>query len=307
MKTQDLGRLFALAALWGASFLFIRVTAPAFGPFLLVDLRVLLAGIALVAFALARRASLNFRSHWRQFLVLGLINSVLPFTLIASAELTLNASLGAILNATTPLFTALIAFFWAKEPLSAKKGLGLLLGLTGVACVVGLSPLNLNLNTFLAIGSVLAASFSYALGSTYAKHNFHGVPPLTLSIGQQLSAGLILLPLAAFNVPSAVPSPEIILCLLGLALFSTAVAYIFYFQLIVNVGATKTTSVTFLVPVFGIIWAALFLSEPVTIGQLGGFAIVLASLLLVTGVRLGLPSRRSNSNYPVAVNSKNLD
>lgn len=289
MKTRDIQALFLLAALWGASFLFIRITAPALGPVVMVDLRVLLAVMVLVVYAGLTRQSIELRRKWQQFLILGAINSVVPFILIATAELTLTASLGAILNATTPLFSAITAALWGNDRFTLKKLLGLLLGLAGVTIVVGWNPLAINITVILSALAVLLGSLSYGLGSVYAKLNFKTSTPLSLAIGQQLAAGVILAPLAVVNLSQKWPSLEVVLCLLGLAFFSTAIAYLLYFKLLASAGPTNTTSVTLLVPIFGITWGAIFLGEPVGLGVGVGFGVILVSLFLVTGFKVPLP------------------
>ena len=289
LKTRDIQALFLLAALWGASFLFIRVTAPALGPVIMVELRVLLAVMLLVVYATLTRQSIEIRSKWRQFLILGAINSVVPFILIATAELTLTASLGAILNATTPLFSAIIAALWGNDRFTLKNLVGLLLGLAGVTIVVGWNPLAINITVILSALAVLLGSLSYGLGSVYAKLAFKASSPLSLAIGQQLAAGIILTPVAVINLPQKWPPLEVVLCLMGLAFFSTAIAYLLYFRLIASAGPTNTTSVTLLVPIFGITWGAIFLGEPLGLGVVVGFGVILVSLFLVTGFKLPLP------------------
>lgn len=288
MKAYDLALLVLLAAMWGASFLFIRVASPALGPLPLAAARVLLAGGALALYAMAaRRLRLrSLRVRWKSYVLLGAINAAIPFTLIAAAELSLTASLAAILNATTPLFAALIAATWLGERLTARRVLGLVLGLVGVAILVGWSPLRIDGAVLLAIMASLGGAVSYAGGGIYASRAFKGAPPLTLAIGQQLGAGAVLLLPAATRIPTIWPSTGVVLAFLALALLSTSVAYLVYFRLIASVGATNTLTVTILVPVFGLLWGALFLGEPVGIATVAGLVVVLASVVLVTGLRL---------------------
>lgn len=285
MTTKDLGALLLLSALWGGSFLFLRVAAAPLGPVVLIEVRVLLAGLALVAWAAATGRVPALRSRWRQYLLLATINSAVPFVLIATAELRLTASLAAILNATTPLFGALAAAAWLGETLTARKAGGLALGFAGVAVLVGWNPLPLSGAVLLSVGASLLAAACYGLAGVYTKAAFAGVPPLALATGSQLGAAALLAPLVPFAPPAAAPSPTVVLCVLALALGSTALAYLLYFRLIVNVGPTRTMLVTYLAPIFGTIWGALFLAEPVGAGTVAGFALILASVGLVTGVR----------------------
>ena len=273
-----------LGALWGGSFLFIRVAVPALGPFLLVELRVGLAAAALFLYAMAAGSMPKIRSRWRSFLVLGFLNAAVPFSLISAAEIHLTASLAAILNSTTVMFTAIVAAVWMGDALTARKAIGIVLGIVGVSVLVGWDPLPLNGAVLLAVAAMLLASLSYALGATYAKRSFSGIPPLGMAIGQLGGAVVLLLPLAVVSLPEEAPSTVVTLSMLGLALLSTAVAYLIYFRLIENVGPTSTLTVTLLVPVFGLLFGVLLLDEPFGFGTLAGLGIILTSVVLITGI-----------------------
>lgn len=292
MKVRDGGMLLLLAALWGASFLFIRIASPVLGPVVLMDLRVFIAGVALVFYAIIFARLPALWSRWKAYLLLGAINAALPFTLIAFAELRLPASLAAILNATTPLFTAIVAAIWLHDRLRVKKVIGLVVGVVGVGMLVGWSSLPLNTTLFLSVGASLAAACCYGIGGVYSKVAFKGTSPLALAVGQQLGAGLLLLPFAALKLPAALPPLPVLLAVLALALLSTSVGYLLYFHLMANVGPTNTLSVTFLVPVFGLLWGALFLGESLSLGWLVGLGVILLSLVFVTGIRFRLPSEQ---------------
>lgn len=289
MKLRDGGMLLLLAAFWGASFLFIRMASPVLGPVVLMDLRVLIAGGALVFYALSFARLPALWSRWKAYLLLGAVNAALPFTLIAFAELHLPASLAAILNATTPLFAAIVATLWLHDRLTAKKVIGLVVGVIGVGILVGWSALPLNATLFLSVGASLAAAGCYGIGGVYSKVAFKGTPPLALAIGQQLGAGLLLFPFAVLKLPTVFPSVPVLLAVAALALLSTSVGYLLYFHLMATIGPTNTLSVTFLVPVFGLLWGALFLGESLSLGWLIGLVVILLSLVLVTGIRFRLP------------------
>jgi drug/metabolite transporter (DMT)-like permease len=284
LKPRDFVALILLGALWGGSFLFIRVAVPALGPFLLVELRVGLAAVALFLYALSASRALKIRGRWRSFLALGFLNAVVPFSLISAAEIHLTASLAAILNSTTVMFTALVAAFWMGDALTARKAVGIVLGIFGVTVLVGWDPIPLNGIVLLSVAAMLGASLAYALGATYAKQAFSGIPPLGMAIGQQAAATALLLPLAFVSLPKEAPSLVVALSMLGLALLSTAVAYLIYFQLIANVGPTSTVTVTLLVPVFGLLFGVLLLDEPFGFGTLAGLGIILSSVVLITGI-----------------------
>ncbi len=291
MKAIHIGALVLLGAIWGASFLFIREAAHDFGPIVLMFLRVFLAGLALLPvarFMLKNKSSdepVRLLSHWREFLIMGALNSAIPFTLIAFSELTITASLASILNSLTPLCTALVAAAWVGEKLTGQKILGALMGIIGVAVLVGGSPLELNTDFLLAVAASIGAAVCYGLGTVYASQHIKGIPPIQASIGQLLGASAVLIIPSAATIPEATPSMAAILSLLALILLSTSFAYLIYFYLLSNVGPTRTASVTFLVPVFGTIWGILFLNEPFSIGMLIGMLIILLSVGLVLGAR----------------------
>ena len=287
MSLKDLVTLLALGALWGASFLFIRVAVPTLGPVLLMELRLGLAAATLALMAAAVGRLPKTRARWKQFLFLGTVNAAIPFTFIAAAEIYLTASLAAILNSTTVMFTALVAAVWLGDALTSRKVVGILLGIIGVAALVGWDPIELNGAVLLSVAAMLGASLSYAVGAVYVKRNFTGVPPLSMAIGQLSAGALVLLPLAVVGVPDAPPPIAATVSVLGLALLSTAVAYLLYFRLIENVGPTSTVTVTLLVPVFGLVFGVLLLEEPFSFGTIAGLAIVLFSVALVTGLGFG--------------------
>jgi drug/metabolite transporter (DMT)-like permease len=284
MRPRDFAGLIMLGVLWGGSFLFIRVAVPAFGPFMLVELRVGLAAAALFLYALAAGSMPKIRGRWRSFLVLGFLNAAVPFSLISAAEIHLTASLAAILNSTTVMFTAIVAAVWMGDALTARKAIGIVLGIVGVSVLVGWDPLPLNGIVLLAVAAMLLASLSYALGATYAKQSFSGIPPIGMALGQLGGAVALLLPLAVVSLPERAPSTVVTFSMLGLAFLSTAVAYLIYFRLIENVGPTSTVTVTLLVPVFGLLFGVLLLEEPFGPGTLAGLGIILTSVVLITGI-----------------------
>jgi drug/metabolite transporter (DMT)-like permease len=284
MSLGDLQRLLLLSAIWGASFILFRVIVPVLGPVVTVELRVLIAGIALLIYASLIRANLEWRERWPWYAIIGITNSAIPFALIAYSEVRLTASLASILNASTPLFTAILAAIFFRDPLTSRKILGLVLGFAGVVVLVGWSPLEPDLTTFLSVAAMLGATFFYGLSSNLTRLKLRGAPPLGAAVGSQLASSLALLPLVPFNPAPASPDLTVLLCLLGLALVCTAFAYILFFRLILEIGATRASTVTFIVPVFGVLWGALFLREPVGLEKLIACAIILIGAGLVTGL-----------------------
>ena len=292
MGTRDLGALLLLSALWGASFIYIRVAVPALGPFVLVELRVGLAAVVLALCAAIVGRLPKLRRRWRQFALLGAVNVAIPFCLISAAEINLTASLAAIMNSTTVMFTAVVAVVWMGDALTARKLVGVALGIVGVTVLVGWDPITMNWAVALSVGAMLAASLAYALGSVYAKRTFADSPPLAIGSGQLTAAAMLMLPLAAVSAPEQSPSTIVVLSVLGLALPSTAVAYMLYFRLIANVGPTSTSTVTLLVPLFGLLFGVVLLDEPVGVGTLAGLVLILSSVTLITGLGAARPKAR---------------
>jgi drug/metabolite transporter (DMT)-like permease len=282
MKIKDVGALLLLSAIWGASFLFIRISTPVLGPVVLVELRVSLAGVALLLYSLVTRHDLDLRKRWRHFLVLGVVNAGIPFILISTAELHLTAGLAAILNATSPIFGAVIAAMWIKEEvLTTRKLIGLLLSLVGVGVVVGWSPLPFSVAVAFSVVASLAAAACFGFGTVYTKVYLQGASSLALATCSQLIASLFVFPLA-FVVPfQHIPTLTVALAVAALALLGTALAYLIYFRLVKNIGPSKALTVNFLSPVFGVLWGVLLLSEPLTLSTIIGFGIILAGTGLV--------------------------
>jgi drug/metabolite transporter (DMT)-like permease len=282
MTPRQVAMLLALAALWGASFLFMRVAVPSFGPVVLADARVAVAGIALLAWAVAVGARPALRARWRDYLVLGAINAALPFALLSAAELEIEASLAAVLNAMAPLCGAVVGAVWLGNRVTHPAKAGLVLGVAGVALVVGLAPFTIDLAFVLAVLACLAAAFAYGIGANLVRVRFADEPPLTLAIGQQLGAAAVLLPLIPAVPVRGAPDAVDVACLLALALASTGVAYLLYFRLLGELGATGGMTVIFVVPVFGVLWAALFLGEKIHLATVLGGIVILASVFLIT-------------------------
>lgn len=281
MKSRDFGLLMLLGAIWGASYLFMRVAAPVLGPIVLMTARVGFAAIALWIYCAATGVRPDWRRRWRQFLTLGLLNNAIPFVLIGVAVIYLNASVAAILNATTPLFAAIAATLWLDEPFGLRRVMGVLLGIAGVGILMGWSPLPFTAQTLIASGAALLAALAYGVAAVYARGRFQGMAPVEVAVGQLTGSTLILTPLALTQLPGISVSLPVATAVLALALLCTAFAYLLYFHLIASAGATQAATVTFLVPFFTVLWAVLLLNEPVNAGMLAGLVIILLSVWLV--------------------------
>lgn len=273
--------LIFLAAIWGGSFLFIRIAAPVLGSIFLMAVRVALAAVGLLAYALTQASLPDFRKCWKQYLVIGALNNAIPFVLIANAVIDLNASLSAILNATTPLFTALVAAVWIGEPFGWRRGLGVVMGILGVVILVGFSPIPVSTKVLLAVAQSLLAALSYGLGAVYSRRRFQGANPMHTALGQLSGSTALLLPISVLALPVGSPTLAVILAVLTLALVCTSFAYLIYFRLITTAGPTTAASVTFLVPFFSILWGVIFLQEPLSLGMFLGLGVILSSVGLV--------------------------
>ncbi|AOY00902.1 DMT family transporter [Jeongeupia sp. USM3] len=281
-----------LAALWGASFLFMRVAAPALGAVWLIGLRVVVAALFLLVAALATRRALQ-RPNVRHYLVLGLFNTGLPFLCYGFAALSLPASLMAILNATAPIWGVLVGWLWLGQRPGATVFAGLALGVAGVAVLVGGGRFDAAAQP--AVVACLTATLGYAIASHYSKRHAQGLTAFEAAHGSMWGAALWLVPpLFAAPVPAA-PVPQVWLAVLALGIACTGAAYLLYFRLIALIGAAQALTVTFLIPVFGVLWGALFLGERLGPGAFGGALLVLAGTALVTGF---VPARLKRSRMP---------
>lgn len=288
MRPRDIVDLLLLAALWGASFLFMRVAVPQFGALPLAALRVAGAALLLLALLAARSGLGGMRAHWRPIAVIGITNSALPFLGFSIAAMSIPAGLSSILNATSPMFGALIAMAWLREPSNASRVAGLGIGFVGVVLLAsgsrGVAVVADGPGTGAAIGLCLAASLLYGFSACFARRYLTGVEPLAVAAGSQLSATLALALPAAWAWPAVVPSAGSWLAVLALALLCTGIAYLLYFRLIARVGPARAIAVTFLVPAFGMLWAGVFLGEAVTPTMLALGALILLGTGLATGV-----------------------
>ncbi len=281
MKPADLARLISLAAIWGASFLFVRIAVPAIGPLWLTELRVGIAALAMLAYALATGVTLAPRKHWRAYLMMGLVNSAFPFWLYAYSGLHLTAGIMGILNATTPFFTVVCGALWLDERITPSKLAGLVLGLVGVALVVGLGPLALTRDVLLGSLACVGATLCYALSTTWLKKFGRGVTPVPLAASSLFVATCAVAPFLPATPAAAAFTPTVMLSVAAISLLCSAIAYLLYFRLIADLGPTRTMTVAFLIPLFAVLWGALFLGETIGAGTIAGGLVVLAATALV--------------------------
>jgi drug/metabolite transporter (DMT)-like permease len=294
MKPRDVVDLLLLAALWGGSFLFMRMAVPHFGAVPLAALRVAGAALLLLPLLAARAGLGSLRGHWRPIALVGISNSALPFLFFSIAAWSIPAGLSSILNATSPMFGALIAMLWLREPSTASRVAGLLVGFAGVAALAwdsarpgaaGLGP-----GAPLAIALCLGASVLYGFSACFVRRKLTSAEPLAVAAGSQLSAALVLALPAVWLWPPEPPSLTPWLAVGALAVFCTGIAYVLFFRLIARIGPAKAITVTFLVPAFAMLWAGLFLGEAVSPAMLASCALILLGTGLAAGA-LRLPAR----------------
>jgi len=286
MPTIDILLLLALSAIWGSSFIFMRYLAPLIGPVATADMRMFIAGVCLVIFFSVIRFSPQWRRNWKHFLVIGLLNSAVPFVLYSVAALSLPASMEAIFNSLSPMFGAIFAALWLGEALTARKLVGLALGIAGVVVTSSLGAVSASVSTVLAILACLLAPACYGLAGAYIKKRACAVSPRAVAGGSQLLGGIALMPFLLVSPPSASAiSLTVVLLVIAFAVLCSAVAYLIYYRLIADVGPTKALTVTFLIPVFAMLWGALFLHEGITTSMLAGAVIILAGTFLVAAPR----------------------
>jgi drug/metabolite transporter (DMT)-like permease len=269
--------LIALGAIWGGSFLFMRVAAPDFGPSALVEVRVVLGALSLMPFLWRARRSIG-ASLWLRLAIVGLMNSAIPFTLFAWGAERAPAGVGAIANSMTPLFTALVAFAVWREAISKRRAIALVVGLIGVVVLASDRVSGANVMQAAVAGTI--ASLSYGVAANLTKRWLSAIPPAAAVAGTQLCSALMLAPLAFFNWPAGDVPMQSWLAAAALGILCTGIAYALLFRLIARVGAARAITCTYLIPVFGVGWAWLFLGEAPTPTMAIAGVVILGSVIV---------------------------
>jgi drug/metabolite transporter (DMT)-like permease len=283
VELEDYATLAVLAGIWGASFLFIKVAVGQMSPVFMVFGRSLSGAVAVFIILRVTRVPLRgLRTHWKPGLVIAVFNAALPYTMFAFGETRIESSLAGILNATLPLWVALMAPLWVEaESLSLGRVAGLLLGFVGV--VILARPSNgVFASSVIGILAILGATVSYAFASHFSRRFFQNVPPQIPALLQCVGATLILLPLAVVLHPARVPNLAAIGSVLALGLGGTGLAMILAYRLIKRVGASRTTIVTYLLPPFAILWGWLILHERPTPTVFLALAFILSGVFVIT-------------------------
>ena len=265
-----------LGAVWGSAFMFIKIATPELGPIALVNIRLAVAGLIFIPFLLQEKYLKHFRSNLKNILVLSIVNTALPFSLFAYASLESSSNMLSILNGTTAIMAVVISTIWLKVKLNIFQIMGVFIGLFGI--VVLANPDNVYISTKATI-FCLGAAFCYALSANYIQKFAHKTNTIVLIGWSLVLASIFLLPLTIFNLPSQFPSNNAIFSILWLGVISTGIAFLGYVRLIEKVGAVKTSTVAYFIPVFGVIWGYVFLGEPITLQILIGMMLILAGII----------------------------
>ena len=284
MAQVDLLRFLSLAAIWGSSYMFMRIAAPGFGPLPLVLLRLSGATLFFLPWLLRPPVRTLLRRNLRGLFVLGAMNSAIPFTLLAFSTLRLQAGYTAVLGATVPMFAVAIDALWWRHPLSRQRLIGLALGFAGVVILAWHHFDFGHGGSGWAVLSTLGASACYACAAHFGKRHFAGQPVMLPAAGSMLASTLMVIPLGCWLWPATRPPPLDWLAVGALAVVCTACAYLLYYQLISRIGATALTGVAFVIPVFGVLWGALFLHEQITAPIVTGMLMTLAGTAFTSGV-----------------------
>ncbi|MFC3093991.1 DMT family transporter [Alteromonas sediminis] len=282
MQAIQILALFSLAAIWGASFMFMRIAAPEFGIYTLVLIRTVLAALVLFPFVIYAKTTRAIIAHWRSVAVIGLVNTAIPFVLFNYSSLHLEAGVNAILNATAPMFAAIVAWVWLRDKLPILGILGLLIGFAGVI-TLSLQQTQLDTVTLLPVLTALGATTCYGISACYIKKSLTDINPIALAAGSQFAASVFLFPAALTDWPDTMPSSAAWGSAITLAVFGTGIAYLLYFYLIGKAGPAKAITVGYLVPLFGIAWGVALLNERLSLQTLAGGGLILLGVMLTTG------------------------
>ena len=284
MSRRDLGLLVALSAIWGSSFLFIKVGVEELEPAVVVCGRLFVGALVLLPVVVARGGVSGFRAMLVPIVVLGALNNALPYWLLSFAETRIDSGLAAVIQAAAPIFTVLLAVrIDPSQRVAGPRLVGVALGFVGVALLVGLQDGGELLGAIAVVGTALC----YAVSVLYAGRAIRSYSPLDVSAGQLSVGALLTLPAALLQWPADAPSVKVVGAVVVLGVFGTGIAYLLYFALIVRAGASRAILVTYLVPAFALVYGWLILDEPVTASALAGLTLILGGTALATGATKG--------------------
>ncbi len=280
---RDYIELLILSAIWGSSFLFLRIASPEFGPIFLIELRVASGLLILMPICLLLGKFKELKQNWEIISIVGLANMAIPFCFFAYSALNMGAGALSIINATVPFFTALIAFILYQQKLSRVGLLGLLIGFSGVVALVFDPSESSGITSKLAIPSALFACVLYGLALNLVAQKLQGVSGISITVGGLLFSTLFLFPLAILERPEVMPLGSVWVSVLALGIVCTGFGYILFYRLIARIGSQQAIMTTYLIPIFSILWGNLFLAESITVFMVLGVILVLSGVGMTTG------------------------
>lgn len=281
MNTKQFLTLMLLGSVWGASFIFMRILAPVFGPFYTASFRILTAAITLFLYISFKRERLNWKADFKWFFLIGVFNTSIPFLLLSVAAMNIPANLSSIFNSTTPIFGLLFGALLINEKITVKKIIGLMLGTFGVF-VISQGAMNTSENLIIGLISCLGAASSYGLAGTLIQKYTKHIPSRHLTFGAMSVGGLLLLPFGLLSPMTGEITVEVILYLLFFGIVGTAMMFLLFYKLISEIGPLKAFTVTYITPLFGILWSALFLKESIYSSTILGLVVIFTGIYFIT-------------------------
>ncbi len=281
MSIKHLIQLITLSAIWGSSFIFMRIISPAIGPILTSFSRLFIAGIFFLIYYKIKGVKANLKEDIKIIAIIGLINTTIPFTLYAIAALYIPAGISSIINSMSPMFGMIFSLLILHEKATLKGVFGLILGIVGVGLITNGGAVSVDKASLLGMGAAAIAAMCYGLASVLIKKYATHIKPVVMAGYSQFIASLYLIPLIPFQKTQIQLNTTVLISALLLALLCSAFAYILYYNLVAGVGPTKTLTVTFLIPIFAILWGVLFLKESIFLMTIVGMVVVLLGTRLV--------------------------
>ena len=280
---RDYIELFILSAIWGSSFLFLRIASPEFGPIFLIEMRVASGLIVLLPICLLLGKIQELKDNWKMIFILSLSNMTIPFCLFAYSALNMGAGILSIINATVPFFTAIIAFLVYQQRMTRYGLIGLMVGFMGVAVLVFDPSESSGVTNDLAIPSALFACVLYGVALNIVSHKLQGVSGISITTGALFFSTIVLIPFAVVERPEVMPQGSVWFSVLALGVVCTGFGYILFYRLIARIGSQQAIMTTYLIPIFSILWGNLFLAESITLFMIFGGMLVLMGVGMTTG------------------------
>ena len=280
---RDYIELLILSAIWGSSFLFLRIASPEFGPIFLIEMRVASGLIVLLPICLLLGKIQELKENWKMIFILSLSNMTIPFCLFAYSALNMGAGVLSIINATVPFFTAIIAFLVYQQRMTRYGLIGLMVGFMGVAVLVFDPSESSGVTNDLAIPSALFACVLYGVALNIVSHKLQGVSGISITTGALFFSTIVLIPFAVIERPEGMPQGSVWFSVLALGVVCTGFGYILFYRLIARIGSQQAIMTTYLIPIFSILWGNLFLAESITLFMIFGGMLVLMGVGMTTG------------------------